>query len=158
MSNYQIITDSGCDLPKSMADALSLTVSPLYVTFRGVTRPDSVDEDIQEMYAGLRSGDAATTSAINPQQWSDAIDAVLAKGMDALVLTFSSGLSTTYQSAIIAANELAEKYLSLFCRKSASDETCVRNWLPLVAASQSVKSNAEERKFLLGRVNVVNHP
>ena len=55
-------------------------------------------------------------------------------------------------------NELAEKYLSLFCRKSASDETCVRNWLPLVAASQSVKSNAEERKFLLSRVNVVNHP
>ena len=110
MSNYKIITDSGCDLPKSMADSLGLTISPLYVNFRGVVTPDSVDEGIQEMYAGLRAGEVATTSAINPQQWSDAIEAILAEGLDALVLTFSSGLSTTYQSAVIASTELAEKY------------------------------------------------
>ena len=110
MSDYKIITDSGSDLPKSMASSLGLAVSPLYVNFRDVVSPDSVDEGIQEMYAGLRAGEVATTSAINPQQWSDAIEAVLAEGMDALVLTFSSGLSTTYQSAVIAANELAEKY------------------------------------------------
>lgn len=110
MSNYKIITDSGCDLPKSMADTLGFTISPLYVNFRGVVSPDSVDDGIQEMYAGLRAGEVATTSAINPQQWSDAMEAVLADGLDTLVLTFSSGLSTTYQSAVIAANELAEKY------------------------------------------------
>ena len=110
MSNFKIITDSGCDLPKGMAFSLGLTVSPLYVNFRGKTNPDSVDDGIKEMYAGLRSGEAASTSAINPQQWEDAIAAVLEEGLDALVLTFSSGLSTTYQSAVIAANELAEKY------------------------------------------------
>ena len=110
MSNFKIITDSGCDLPKAMAFSLGLTVSPLYVNFRGNTNPDSVDEGIKEMYAGLRSGEPASTSAINPQQWEDAIAAVLEEGLDALVLTFSSGLSTTYQSAVIAANELAEKY------------------------------------------------
>jgi len=110
MPNYKIITDSGSDLPKATAESLGLTVSPLFVNFRGATIPDSVDEGIQEMYAGLRAGEPASTSAINPQQWSDAIEPVLAEGLDALVLTFSSGLSTTYQSAVIAANELAEKY------------------------------------------------
>ena len=110
MSNFKIITDSGSDLPKATAESLGLTVSPLFVNFRGATIPDSVDEGIQEMYAGLRAGEPASTSAINPQQWSDAIEPVLAEGLDALVLTFSSGLSTTYQSAVIAANELAEKY------------------------------------------------
>ena len=110
MPNYKIITDSGCDLPKATAESLGLTVSPLFVNFRGATIPDSVDEGIQEMYAGLRAGEPASTSAINPQQWSDAIEPVLAEGLDALVLTFSSGLSTTYQSAVIASNELAEKY------------------------------------------------
>ena len=110
MSNFKIITDSGSDLPKATAESLGLTVSPLFVNFRGATIPDSVDEGIQEMYAGLRAGEPASTSAINPQQWSDAIEGVLAEGLDALVLTFSSGLSTTYQSAVIAANELAEKY------------------------------------------------
>ena len=110
MSNFKIITDSGSDLPKATAESLELTVSPLFVNFRGATIPDSVDEGIQEMYAGLRAGEPASTSAINPQQWSDAIEPVLAEGLDALVLTFSSGLSTTYQSAVIASNELAEKY------------------------------------------------
>ena len=110
MSNFKIITDSGSDMPKATAESLGLTVSPLFVNFRGATIPDSVDEGIQEMYAGLRAGEPASTSAINPQQWSDAIEGVLAEGLDALVLTFSSGLSTTDQSAVIAANELAEKY------------------------------------------------
>ena len=110
MPNYKIITDSGCDLPKSMAGALGLTVSPLFVTFQGVTKPDSVDDGIQQMYAGLRTGEAATTSAINPHQWTEAIEPTLSEGLDALVLTFSSGLSTTYQSAVIAADELTEKY------------------------------------------------
>jgi len=110
MPNYKIITDSGSDLPQSAAQSLGLTVSPLYVTFRGVTNPDSVDDGIREMYAGLRAGEAATTSAINPQQWSDAMETVLTEGLDVLVLAFSSGLSTTYQSAVIAATELSEKY------------------------------------------------
>ena len=110
MQNYKIITDSGSDLPRAVCAELGLTVSPLYVTFRGNTSPDSVDDGIREMYAGLRAGEAASTSAINPQQWADAMEAVLSEGLDVLVLTFSSGLSTTYQSAVIAANELAEKY------------------------------------------------
>ena len=52
----------------------------------------------------------ATTSAINPTGWEDAIEPILAAGRNALVITFSSGLSTTYQSAVIAAEELQAKY------------------------------------------------
>ena len=110
MANYQIITDSGCDLPRAMLEKLKVTVTPLYVNFRGECLPDSVDEGIQQLYQGLREGEAASTSAVNPQQWSNVIEPVLAQGQDALVLAFSSGLSTTYQSAVIAADELAEKY------------------------------------------------
>ena len=110
MANYQIITDSGGDLPHAMLEKLNVTVTPLYVNFRGECLPDSVDEGIQQLYQGLREGEAASTSAVNPQQWSNVIEPVLAQGYDALVLAFSSGLSTTYQSAVIAADELAEKY------------------------------------------------
>jgi DegV family protein with EDD domain len=82
----------------------------LSVLFRGETRIDSVDEGIKEFYDGLRAGDIATTSAVNPQGWKEVMEPVLAAGKDALVLTFSSGLSTTYQSAVIAAEELTEQY------------------------------------------------
>ena len=110
MSNYKIITDSGCDLPQQMLASLDVQTVPLIVNFRGNALEDSVDEGIKDMYAGLRAGEAATTSAVNPDRWSQAMESVLAQGEDVLVITFSSGLSATSQSAFIAAEELKEKY------------------------------------------------
>lgn len=110
MSDYKIITDSGCDLPKSKLQELDVTAVSLYVRFRDEDRPDSVEEGIKEIYDGLRAGETASTSAVNPDGWAAVIEPVLHDGKDALVITFSSGLSTTYQSAVIAANDLAEKY------------------------------------------------
>ena len=110
MSEYKIITDSGCDLPKEMLSQLGVQTVPLFVNFRGESLEDSVDEGIKEIYNGLRNGEAASTSAVNPDRWMEKMESVLAEGMDVLTITFSSGLSTTYQSAVIAGNELKEKY------------------------------------------------
>ena len=108
---YQIITDSACDLPASMLEQLKVSAVPLIVNFRGEARPDSVaDAEVKTLYDAMRAGEVATTSAVNPDDWSRFIEPVLAAGQDALVLAFSSGLSTTYQSAVIAANDLMEQY------------------------------------------------
>lgn len=53
--------------------------------------------------------------------------------------------------------EGAEEYLDLFCAKSGTDKQYVQKWMPIVAASQSVKGNAKEREFLLGWANVVDY-
>ena len=53
--------------------------------------------------------------------------------------------------------ELAKKYLHLFCKKSDTAMQYVQKWMPIVAASQSVKGNADEREFLLSWVNVVDY-
>ena len=45
MANYQILTDSGCDLPESLLQELGITSAPLFVNFRGELRPDSVGEE-----------------------------------------------------------------------------------------------------------------
>ena len=111
MANYKIITDSACDLPESMLKQLDVTTTSLSVLFKGENRADTVeDHQIKEIYDGLRSGENATTSAANPEGWSRVIESVLAQGYDALVLAFSSALSTTYQSAVIAGEDLKEKY------------------------------------------------
>lgn len=111
MSQYQIITDSGCDLPQAMLQERNVIAIPLTVRFRGQEHNDSVEnERVQELYDAMRAGEVATTSAVNPDRWASVIAPVLAAGQDAFVLTFSSGLSTTYQSAVIAANELKEQY------------------------------------------------
>ncbi len=53
--------------------------------------------------------------------------------------------------------ELAKKYLQLFCQKSNTARQYVQKWMPIVAASQSVKGNAHEREFLLSWVDVVDY-
>ena len=108
--SYRIITDNCCDFPAEMYEELNLSVVPLVVRFQGKEVSQYSEKWLKKMYAGLRAGEEATTSAVNPQGWSEAIEPVLAAGEDALVLAFSSGLSTTYQSAVIAATELSEKY------------------------------------------------
>ncbi len=53
--------------------------------------------------------------------------------------------------------EDAEKYLDLFCEMSKTEKRYVQKWMPIVAASQSVKGNDKEREFLLSWVNVVDY-
>ena len=53
--------------------------------------------------------------------------------------------------------ELAEKYLKLYCEKADGARQYVNAWMPIVAASQSVKGNPEEREFLLSWANVFDY-
>ena len=108
--SYRIITDNCCDFPADMYDDLNLSVVPLVVRFQDKEVSQYSEKWLKKLYDGMRAGDVATTSAVNPQGWEEVIEPVLAAGDDALVLTFSSGLSTTHQSAVIAATELSEKY------------------------------------------------
>lgn len=54
-------------------------------------------------------------------------------------------------------DDMAKKYLSLFCKKSNTARQYVEKWMPIVAASQSVKGKPEEREFLLSWVDVVDY-
>ena len=51
----------------------------------------------------------------------------------------------------------AEKYLDLFCEKSGTEKQYVQKWMPIVAASQTVKGNEKEREFLNSWINVVDY-
>ena len=107
---YRIITDTCCDYPMEMYRELDLEVVPLSVLYKGKNYDSYTEQWLKDLFDGLRSGESASTTAVNPDGWTRVIEPVLQSGNDALVLSFSSGLSTTYQSAVIAANELMEKY------------------------------------------------
>ncbi|MBP5604228.1 MAG: phosphotransferase [Ruminiclostridium sp.] len=53
--------------------------------------------------------------------------------------------------------DTAQKYLNIFCEKSDTAIQYVQKWMPIVAASQSVKGNEAEREFLASWVNVVDY-
>ena len=91
MNHYQIITDSGCDLPLEMRQQLDVTMTSLTLQFWGQELEDSVGDDIRDLYTALRAGEVASTSAVNPDAWQRAMEPALAAGQDVLVLAFSSG-------------------------------------------------------------------
>lgn len=70
----------------------------------------------------------------------------------------SADVARTYLLFWLDGNiEGAKKYMELFCKKSDTAWQYIEKWLPIVAASQSVKGNAEEREFLLSWVDVVDY-
>lgn len=113
MSSFVILTDSSADLSASMVQQLDVQVLPLSFVLDGHTyhdHPDNRDMAPRLFYERLRSGDMATTSAVNVAQYTEALEPLLQAGQDVLILAFSSGLSTTYNSSLIAVKELQAKY------------------------------------------------
>ncbi len=98
------ITDSGSDILPKEARLLGVTVLPLTVRFGDVEYRDGVDLSHHGFYEKLVECDSLpTTSQIPPSAFSNALEAVLGPEDQAVVITLSSGLSGTFQSASIAA-------------------------------------------------------
>ncbi len=109
MRDYVIMTDSCCDLTEQEVAESELVVLPLTFTMEGKNyrdTPDHADMSLEEFYKHIRAGVQCTTAAVNVGDFTDAMRPILQAGKDILCICFSSALSTTYQSAVIAADEL----------------------------------------------------
>ncbi len=113
MRDYVLMTDSCCDLSASLAEELGIFVLPLSLELSGQTYHNYLDGreiGFSDFYDRIRAGETATTSAISVGVFEEAMRPFLESGKDILCLSFSSALSTTYQSAVIAAGEMAESF------------------------------------------------
>ena len=111
--DFAIFTDSSADLGEDLVREMDIQVLPLSFTIQDRTYhnyPDNHELDPHTFYKMLREGQTATTAAVNVEQYLQAMEPQLQAGRDVLVLAFSSGLSATYNSSAIAAEELREKY------------------------------------------------
>jgi DegV family protein with EDD domain len=109
MRDYVIMTDSCCDLSAEEVAESGVVVIPLTFTMEGVNRrdtPDHADMSLEAYYKKIREGVLSTTSAVSVGDFVDAMRPIVESGKDILCINFSSALSTTYQSAVIAAEEL----------------------------------------------------
>lgn len=111
MNNYVIFTDSCCDVSPELLAEWGVPYANMTFTFDGEDK-EYIDSDIsnKEFYNRMREGAHAKTAAINAAAFSDAFEPILKEGKDILYVAFSSGLSTTVNSANIAVSELSEKY------------------------------------------------
>lgn len=109
---FDIITDTACDMPEAYLKANEIDFLKLGFTMNNVNYGGEDGEKIseKEFYDKLRGGAMPTTYQVTGESAKTRIEAHLQKGRDVLALAFSSGLSGTYGSYVVAARELQEKY------------------------------------------------
>ena len=110
--SYAILTDTSANLPSPLAREKDITVVPFSYLIEG-TEHFCLDTDAfdgTEYYDMLRRRVKITTSQIPPQRYAEYMEPVLQSGRDVLYIGMSSGISGSYQSAVIAAETLREVY------------------------------------------------
>ena len=111
MANYRIYTDSGCDIKPELLKEWGVGCSSLTFRFNGEDKEYSNnDMSTAEFYDRMRQGGIAKTAAINVDGFAGAFRPILEGGEDILYLGFSTGLSTTYNSARLAAQALSAEF------------------------------------------------
>ena len=110
MNNYKIISDFGCDLPETLLSQYGIEVIPTNLHIEGECNTLSNELDIPEFYQKLREKKMIKTSAINFQVFKNKFEEHILSGSDILYIGMSAGLSATFTSAKLAAEELMEQY------------------------------------------------
>ncbi len=110
MSEYVITTDNNSDLPEEYLKDHG--VGCMYLSYsmdgKNYTHGNFLPE--HEFYEAMRNGSMPTTAQVNPENAKALLEPYLKEGKDILHIAFSSGLSGTYNSSRIAAEELMEEY------------------------------------------------
>ncbi len=111
MSNFLIYTDSACDIKPALLAEWGVQYQCLTFRFNDSEKEYSnEDMDTVTFYNKMRAGGIAKTAAVNVDNFVSAFEEILKEGKDILFIGFSSGLSTTYNSGRLAAEQLREKY------------------------------------------------
>lgn len=108
-NEYILITDDSCDLPKSYLDENGIAVMHLSYTIDD-KHYKAYDMPPNEFYAMVRSGHMPITAQVNVEQAESCFEPILQQGKDILYLAFSSGLSGTCNSGMVAAKEMELRY------------------------------------------------
>ncbi|MDO4804563.1 MAG: DegV family protein [Lachnospiraceae bacterium] len=107
---FQIITDSMTDLPASYLKEHDIKVVNLKYTIDGIIYGIDKFLSSEEFYSMVRNGKLPTTSQVNPDEAFHALEGSLTRGNEILIIAFSSGMSGTYNSFRIAAEDIKDKY------------------------------------------------
>ncbi|MCX5998811.1 MAG: DegV family protein [Chloroflexi bacterium] len=134
----RVVTDSTCDLPGEVAEALGITVVPAYVHFGDKTYRDGIDIAGDEVYKNLVEGRVSvTTSACSPGDFTQAYDESARDSSAIVCITVSGRMSAMYKSALLARESVMDR-----CRVEVIDSESVSVGLGLIVMAAAEKARA----------------
>ena len=107
---FKIYTDNGSDIPEEFAREYNIETLNLATIIDGVVYNQGVELKKDKFYEMLAAGAKPTTSQINPDQAKAFFEDRITDSDEFLFICISSGLSGTYQSLVVGAREVMEKY------------------------------------------------
>lgn len=113
LNKFVIITDSCSDLTQELIEKYSIRVIPATFSIKGKNYKNYADEremKTHDFYEMMRAKEVAITTQISPSEYIEIFEPYLKDGYDILCIAFSSALSGTYNSSLVAREELLEKY------------------------------------------------
>lgn len=110
MNSYVIMTDTTCDLPEDYLKNHNIDIIALYYSMDDIIYGDDKNISPSEFYNMMRNGKMPTTMACNPEVTERYFRKYLDAGKDILHIAFSSGLSSSYNTAAVVGRELSEEY------------------------------------------------
>lgn len=122
----RIITDSASDLDIEVADNMGVTVVPMQISFGEEVYKDRYEISVEDFYKKLiETDEVPKTSQVNPFAFEEVFDEVEKNGDSAVVITMSSKLSGTYQSAIMASDGDYDNVYVVDSLNAAIGEQCL---------------------------------
>ena len=101
---------STADLSASHYEKRNIKMIPFHFSLDGIEYLDDGSMPIDKFYREMAAGKMTSTSQVNVEEYENYFEEFLKDGKDILHLTLSSGISGTYNSAMLAKDELSEKY------------------------------------------------
>ena len=120
MAEYQIMTDATADFPEGMQESLGITVIPMIVEMSGKDYTIGDKENavnLAEFYNHLEQGEVARTSQVTMNVYTQYFEEEFKKGRDVLLVSFSSGLSKSFEASLLCAEKMKIDYpdRKLYC-------------------------------------------
>lgn len=110
--SYTILTDTSANIPIEILKAQNIHALPFSYFIDGAeyTCENTQAFDSAAFYGAIRRGTKVNTSLINPQKYYDWFESFLSDGQDILFIGMSSGISGSFEKAVLAGQQLHEKY------------------------------------------------
>ena len=149
MSNIQIICDTMNDVPKEIVEKYNIEILPATIVFDGIEYKAGVDIEGDEFYKMLRSSNSMpTTSQVTYATFKDTFEKYLDEGKKILYLSGSSAASGTYQSAMIAKNDIESDDIHIFDTYSL----CIGGGM-LIAEAAIMAQESNDIDYIINKLN-----
>ncbi len=144
----KILTDSACDLPEDVIKEYDIDVMPIIVIDDDTEYLDNVTIKPKTLYDNMRKGKVYKTSQIPVNTFQDKFEEIAKEGRSTIYIAFSSGLSATYQSAVLTRDNLKEEYPDLDITIVDSKAASLGHGLLVHKAAKMAKEGKSKEEIL----------